>query len=78
MAGNTAAVAMDSSWAVSYTHLKAARKAGTRQIGVEIPNYPYLKDYARNIQYAKGIKAGATTAVKIAANIAADLSLIHI
>ena len=51
---------------------KAARKAGTRQIGVEIPNYPYLKDYARNIQYAKGIKAGATTAVKIAANIAAD------
>lgn len=51
---------------------RAARKAGTRRIGIEIPNYPYLKDYARNIQYAKGAKARAVTAVKIAATAAAD------
>lgn len=51
---------------------RAARKAGTRRIGIEIPNYPYLKDYARNIRYAQGVKARAVTAVKIAANVAGD------
>ncbi len=51
---------------------RAAKRAGTRHIGIEIPNYPYLKDYARNLQYAEGLKARAVTAAKIAANIAGD------
>lgn len=51
---------------------KAARQNGTRHIGIEIPNYPYLRDYARNIQYAKGLKARLVTAAKIAFNVADD------
>lgn len=51
---------------------KAARRSGTLHIGIEIPNFPYLRDYARNIQYAKGLKARLMTAAKIAVNVADD------
>lgn len=51
---------------------KAARRNGTLHIGIEIPNFPYLRDYARNIQYAKGLKARLMTAAKIAVNVADD------
>lgn len=51
---------------------RLARKAGTKKILIEIPNYPYRNDYIRNIQYAKGLKARVLTGAKIALNILDD------
>ncbi len=51
---------------------KTARKNQVKTIVVEIPNYPYLSDYIRNIQYARTLKARAVTAAKVAVTVAGD------
>nr|WP_319488364.1 glycosyltransferase [uncultured Caproiciproducens sp.] len=51
---------------------KTARKNQVKTIVVEIPNYPYLADYMRNIQYAKTLKTRAVTAAKVAVTAADD------
>lgn len=51
---------------------KTARKNQVKTIVVEIPNYPYLSDYIRNIQYAKTLKTRAVTAAKVAVTVAGD------
>lgn len=44
---------------------KTARLNKVKKIIVEIPNYPYLTDYIRNVKYAKTIKNKAVTAAKV-------------
>lgn len=51
---------------------RAARDNQVKTIVVEIPNYPYLTDYIRNIQYAKTLKTRAVTAAKVAVTVADD------
>ncbi len=51
---------------------KTARENHVKTIAVEIPNYPYLFDYIRNIKYAKTLKSRAVTAAKVAAVTAID------
>ena len=51
---------------------KTARENQVKTIVVEIPNYPYLSDYIRNIQYAKTLKTRAVTAAKVAVTVAGD------
>jgi hypothetical protein len=53
---------------------KTARANHVKTVAVEIPNYPYLSDYMRNIKYAKSIKSRAVTAAKITAVAAIDRS----
>lgn len=45
---------------------KTARANHVKTIMVEIPNYPYLADYMRNVKYAKSIGNKAKTAAKVA------------
>lgn len=49
-----------------------ARAGGAKTVVIEIPNYPYLGDYVRNIRYAKGWKTKLVTAAKVAATVAND------
>ncbi len=51
---------------------KTARENHVKTIAVEIPNYPYLSDYIRNIKYAKTLRSRAVTAAKVAAVSAID------
>lgn len=51
---------------------KTARANHVKTVAVEIPNYPYLSDYVRNIKYAKSLKSRAVTAAKVAAVVAMD------
>ncbi len=51
---------------------RTARRNHAKTIVVEIPNYPYLADYARNIQYAKTLKSRAVTAAKVGVSVAGD------
>lgn len=51
---------------------KIARANHVKTIAVEIPNYPYLSDYMRNIKYAKSLKNRAVTAAKVTAVVAMD------
>lgn len=53
---------------------KTARANHVKTVAVEIPNYPYLSDYVRNIKYAKSLKNRTVTAAKIAAVAAIDRS----
>lgn len=51
---------------------KTARENHAKTIVVEIPNYPYLADYTRNIKYAKTLKSRMVTAAKVGVTVAAD------
>ena len=49
-----------------------AKNNGTRYVIIEIPNYPYLKDYIRNINTVKPFKRRAANAVKVLGTAAED------
>ena len=49
-----------------------AKNNGTRYVIIEIPNYPYLKDYIRNIGSVKPFKSRAVNAVKVLGTAAQD------
>ncbi|MGX8701578.1 glycosyltransferase [Caproiciproducens sp.] len=51
---------------------RTARENRVKTIVAEIPNYPYLGDYVRNIRYAKTLKTRAVTAAKVAVTAADD------
>jgi glycosyltransferase involved in cell wall biosynthesis len=51
---------------------KTARANHVKTIAVEIPNYPYVFDYMRNVKYAKTLKSRVVTAAKVAATVAID------
>jgi glycosyltransferase involved in cell wall biosynthesis len=51
---------------------KTARANHVKTIAVEIPNYPYLTDYMRNIKYTKTLKSCVVTSAKVAAVAAID------
>jgi glycosyltransferase involved in cell wall biosynthesis len=51
---------------------KSARENHVKTIAVEIPNYPYLSDYIRNVKYAKTLKSWAVTAEKVAVAASID------
>lgn len=51
---------------------KTAQENHAKTIVVEIPNFPYLADYTRNIKYAKTAKSRAVTAAKVGVTVAAD------
>jgi glycosyltransferase involved in cell wall biosynthesis len=49
-----------------------AKNNGTGHVIIEIPNYPYLKDYIRNIKNVKPFKRRAVNAAKVLATAAGD------
>jgi len=51
---------------------KTAREHNAKTIVVEIPNFPYITDYIRNVKYAKTLKSRVITAAKVAVSVAAD------
>ncbi len=51
---------------------KTAREHQAKTIIVEIPNYPYLSDYMRNIKYARTFKNRVVTSAKVAVTAAID------
>ncbi|QEY33704.1 glycosyltransferase family 4 protein [Caproiciproducens galactitolivorans] len=51
---------------------KTARANHVKTIVVEIPNYPYLADYVRNIKYAKSLGGKVKTAAKVAVTVLDD------
>ncbi|MCY1713078.1 glycosyltransferase [Caproiciproducens galactitolivorans] len=51
---------------------KTARANHVKTIAVEIPNYPYLADYMRNVKYAKTLGTKVKTAAKVAVTAADD------
>ena len=48
---------------------KFAKKRGVKNIIIEIPNYPYIKNYMRNVLKAKGLKSRIICALKTSVNL---------
>jgi len=51
---------------------KTARANHVKTVVLEIPNYPYLSDYMRNVKYAKTVRNRIVTAAKVAVVVALD------
>lgn len=51
---------------------RTVRENKSKTIVVEVPNFPYISDYIRNIRCAKGLKSKILTAVKVAVTVVND------